>query len=186
MVVMGLIIKGPGKIEPNRQFYTFIENINDRNYDVMYYGNQVELPEELEARRLTQLSSDYIDAAPAGTHYVGKFIIINDPKGEVYLSAEHWKMLFKLYNENTNVIIAYIGTTQFQAMQTAGFDIDTYSIPDLSQCHGIVYGKSISYTAADNAELLPYAIEKELPMDQRYFYRLITNVGHTPGLYFGR
>lgn len=175
MVLLMLAVKGFGIGIPDQkqQFQRSVDYVNDQNYDVMYYGVAIDLPEGLNIRRISYLTDNVFDDQRYNmSQYSGKMLIINDPNGSLNITPDQWGLVHSLY-ENKDYIVVYLGTDQFSNMELAGFD----HINNTSAKSVIYSGNMIDTGFADSREYLPYRIEKELTDEQIPVYSAIAAIG---------
>lgn len=155
-----------------------VEKVNEYNYDIMYYGEDIKMPDGLKARRIETLSPHEFDPDDMTSSFTGKMLIINDPDGQIKIDDDTWKLIFKLYDEDDYTVI-YLGSSQFENMAEAGFVFDANDM----NFNSVLFMDSGSYKRegiADSSEYLPYIIEKDLDPMQLQFYRTISELAKVP------
>ena len=106
------------------------EYINSKNYDVMYFGEDLNAPQSFNARRIYSFSPDEFILAEDEGVKDGHIVIVNDPIGNLPLEKEDWNYMLgrmKYYD----YILIYLGTSELKDMQEAGLYFDV--IPDTTK-----------------------------------------------------
>ena len=92
------------------------EYINSKNYDVMYFGEDLNAPQSFNARRIYSFSPDEFILAEDEGVKDGHIVIVNDPSGNLPLEKEDWNYMLgrmKYYD----YILIYLGNAELKDMQ---------------------------------------------------------------------
>ena len=147
------------------------EYINSKTYDVMYFGEDLNAPQSLNARRIYSFSPDEFILAEDEGVKDGHIVIVNDPSGNLPLEKEDWNYMLgrmKYYD----YILIYLGTSELKDMQEAGLYFDV--IPDTTKSV-IFYNKGISkdFGFADDYTVIPEVVRQDLTSEQLPVYAMI-------------
>lgn len=147
------------------------EYVNSKNYDVMYFGADLNAPKSFKVRRIYSLASDsFITPEEEGVKN-GHMVIVNDPDGDLSIEKEDWIYLLDQMKYN-NYVVIYLGTEELKDIQEAGFYFNV--IPDSTKS-AIFYnrGKDKDIGFADDYTVIPEVIRKDLTPAQLPVYSMI-------------
>lgn len=178
VVVIAIFIKGIGGSVPlSRQdqwdyYNSYVERVNDRNYDIMFYKTVSNGPETLNARTINTLN------APSSPGCQGQILILNDINGSLYLSDDELATIADLI-ENHGWRVIYLGTSKFSQLVDAGI---ISSIPPEGTASMIVWYDSSNVRCtqtgiADDTVDLPQMVEQSLRPEQVPVYTLFMELG---------
>lgn len=147
------------------------EYINSKNFNVMYYGEELRGPQSFHVRHIYSFSQDEFRTAEDEGVHDGDLVIVNDPSGNLPLEKEDWSYLLtqmKYYD----YIIVYLGKAELKDIQEAGFYFEV--IPE-STSSVIFYdsGKSKDFGFADNYTVIPEVVRESLDPEQLPVYAMI-------------
>ncbi|MBO4651018.1 MAG: hypothetical protein J5653_07495 [Clostridiales bacterium] len=150
------------------------EYINGKNYDVMYFGEDLNAPQSFKVRRIYSLSPDEFILAEDEGVKDGHIVIINDPNGNLPLEKEDWNYMLgrmKYYD----YILIYLGSAELKDMQEAGLYFDV--IPDTTK--SVIFynrGASKDFGFADDYTIIPEVVREDLKPEQLPVYAMIMKI----------
>ncbi len=165
-------------------FNDYVEKVNDRNYDIMYYGSEMGLPVEANLRRIFNLEDYNIESEDSPKNHVGHIFILYDPNDEYFLTEDEAQIIADLY-ENKGFRIVAIGDGKIRMLENAGI-ID----PGTTEKYDSIMfwkdgpnGRKTAPGIADSRELVPREVKEEI--DPKYVpaYALMMELG-TKDLYW--
>lgn len=147
------------------------EYINSKNYDVMYFGEELNAPQSFKVRRIYSFSPDEFIAPEEDGPKDGHIVIVNDPNGNLPLEKEDWNYMLGRMKYYDYVII-YLGSAELKDMQEAGLYFDV--IPDTTKSV-IFYNQGISkdFGFADDYTVIPEVVRQDLTDEQLPVYAMI-------------
>lgn len=149
-----------------------IEYIKAENYDIMYYGEDLNGPKAFTPRHIYNFDYDSITGegeAPEG--HVGHVIILNDLNADLRIEKEDWFRLLTLLRYE-NYVIVYLGSDKLPEMQKEGFFFDVY--PETT--NSIVFwnsGREKEIGFADDPTVIPEVVREGLTQQQCTVYAMI-------------
>lgn len=135
-----------------------VERIKEKNYDIMYIGEDVNVVENLNARRIYGFQDEAIYGPAALAGCAGKLIIINDPEGNVPFTPDDYEKLAEL-REKENMIIVYIGTAKYAEFRN--HNVFSSSISEDIHSMAVISGKASFAGFADSREFVPTLYVKD-------------------------
>ena len=156
----------------------YAEKVNDRNYDIMYYGSEMGLPVNFKARRIFNFEDFSIESEDAPEGHVGHLLILFDPYDEYFLSDDQVAVISDLYETHGFRIIA-IGDGKIRMLENGGL----LEQGTAEKYDSVMFwkksdkGRSTAPGIADGNELVPYEVEQEI--DKKYVpaYQLLIELG---------
>ena len=145
------------------------ETINSRNLDVMYIGADLGAPSNFRARKVYNFNEESLETVDSPAGHVGHMIIINDPKGDLFISDDQWATLSEL-RANYGYYIVYFGNAKFEKMKEVGL---ISSIPSSTVKSMIIWGNSSAPGFADDTALIPSKVLRSLSAEQVPVYAMI-------------
>lgn len=96
----------------------YVDKLNDRNVDIIFYQHDPNGPSNLKARRINALNDQglNLDLYQNCSHHV---LVLYDFDGSLNLSTSDIQYIFQLYN-NQNFRIVYLGTYKYPLLQEYG------------------------------------------------------------------
>ncbi len=150
--------------------------INAKNYDIMYYGDDLDAPESFKVRRVYTFGQEELIGNEENRKCNGKMLIINDVSGTCLLTVSQWEQISDLRDES-GFIIVYLGNAAFDSMRAAGLiganPISSNSIVFSKDRSGVSWSQS---GIADDDSFLPETVRSGLTNEQLPVYRLIMNL----------
>lgn len=148
--------------------------IASRNYDIMYYGEDLKGPSAFDARHIYDFEQNSLKAPDDRMDCVGTVIIVNDPHGDIPMTYEQWKILFSLMRYQDYIII-YLGSSQLETIQKTGFFFDVY--PENARS-AIFWNKGSQYEVgfADDSRIVPEVVREKLTLEQTPVYTMILKI----------
>ncbi|MBR3058080.1 MAG: hypothetical protein IKG93_08975 [Clostridiales bacterium] len=152
--------------------------INAKNYDIMYYGDDLDAPASFKVRRIYSFDQVEVVGNEENRNCNGKMLIINDVSGTCFLTASQWERISFL-RENDEFIVVYLGNSQFEAMSQVGL-----SGAELATSNSVLFATNkngVMWTQtgiADDDSFLPETVRSGLTKAQLPVYRLIMNLQH--------
>ncbi|MCR5059174.1 MAG: hypothetical protein K6A81_11230 [Clostridiales bacterium] len=189
LILFVLLAKIFGTKEDRRErawnyFNDYVEKVNDRNYDIMYYGSEMGLPVEAKFRRIFNFEDYTIESEDSPKNHVGHILILYDPNDEYFLTEEQAQVIADLY-ENRGFRIVAIGDGKIRMLENAGvFDTGTADkYNSVMTWRNGANGSKSAPGIADSNELVPREVEEEI--DPKYVpaYALVMELG-TKDLYW--
>jgi hypothetical protein len=178
VVVIAIFIKGIGGSVPLSSqdqwdyYNSYVERVNDRNYDIMFYKTVSNGPDTLNARTINSLN------APSSPGCLGQILILNDINGYLFLSDDELATIEDLI-ENHGVRVIYLGTSKFSQLVEAGI---ISSLPPEGTASVMVWYDSSNIRCtqngiADDTSILPQMVEQSLRPEQVPIYTLFITLG---------
>ena len=159
-------------------FNDYVQKVNDRNYDIMYYGSEMGLPVEAKFRRIFNFEDYTIESEDSPKNHVGHIIILYDPNDEYFLTEEQAQVVADLY-ENQGFRVVAVGDGKIRMLENAGI-VDTGTADKYDSFmtwRDGANGKKTAPGIADSNELVPREVEEEI--DPKYVpaYALVMELG---------
>ena len=145
------------------------ETINSRNLDVMYIGADLGAPSNFRARKIYNFNAESLETPDSPAGHVGHMIIINDPKGDLFIADDQWSMLSEL-KANYGYYVVYFGNAKFEKMKEVGL---IPSIPSSTVKSVITWGNTCAPGFADDSALIPSKVLRSLSAEQVPVYAMI-------------
>lgn len=149
-----------------------VEVINSMDIDMMVFGRdmQGEGMKNLTYRRIYDFTVEALDIGNYPEFYT-RMIVINDVTEELFISDEQWAEIKRLVYEDDFYLVV-LGPGKFEQMKEAGIIPD---LPSSSAKSTIVWkgGAASMPGFADNPELVPYYVEKDLSEEDVPAYTMI-------------
>ncbi len=180
ILVVGNFFKNSKSREDKDQSYVgnYAQKVNDRNYDIMYFGGDLGLPENFRARKIFNFEDYSIESSDAPAGHIGHIIILYDPADEYYLTAEQAEQLRNLYETRSFRIIA-VGSGKIRVLETVGLcsagSADRYT--SLMLWKDASGDPSIQAGIADHKELVPVSVEQQIDAKCIPAYSMLIELG---------
>lgn len=160
--------------EESKKVTEAIEYIQSRHYDIMFYGESLKGPSAFTARHVYDLEDELMDPPSVDESCQGRMLIIADQLGNVPLTQDQWKTVFKLMTEEKYVIV-YLGSAQLETIQKTGFFFKTYptSTRSVILWNG---GADCEFGFADNEKMVPEVVLANLSEEQKPIYTMIMKI----------
>ena len=186
MLILFKVMGSPGDSRTRawNYFNGYVDKVNERNYDIMYYGSEMGLPVEAKFRRIFNFEDYTIESEDSPKNHVGHILILFDPRDEYFLTEEEAQVIADLY-ENRGFRIVAIGDGKIRMLENAGvFDTGTADkYNSVMTGRDGANGTKSAPGIADSNELIPREVEEEI--DPKYVpaYALVMELG-TKDLYW--
>ena len=145
------------------------ETINSRNLDVMYIGADLGAPSNFRARKIYNFNAESLETPDSPAGHVGHMIIINDPKGDLFIADDQWAALSEL-KASYGYYVVYFGNAKFEKMKEVGL---IPSIPSTTVKSVITWGNTCAPGFADDTALIPSKVLRSLSAEQVPVYAMI-------------
>ena len=183
LLVLLIIVNFGGSKESQRdRGWKYVKNyaqqITDRNYDIICFGDDLGLPQEFRVRQVLDLNEYSIESDAAPNNHVGHIIILYDPNDTHFLTEDQVQYLKGGYESGDFRIIA-VGAGKIRMLENAGLcssgTADTTSSIMLWKNHS---GATNSYPGiAGDRSLIPQSIEAEIDPKSIPAYSLMMELG---------
>ncbi|MBR4819839.1 MAG: hypothetical protein IKX04_00195 [Clostridiales bacterium] len=186
MLILFKVMGSPGDSRTRawNYFNGYVDKVNERNYDIMYYGSEMGLPVEAKFRRIFNFEDYTIESEDSPKNHVGHILILYDPNDEYFLTEEQAQVIADLC-ENRGFRIVAIGAGKIRMLENAGIiEAGTAEKYDsIMTWKRDAKGKMTAPGIADSNELVPREVEEEI--DPKYVpaYALVMELG-TKELYW--
>jgi hypothetical protein len=156
----------------------YAQKVTDRNYDIMYYGGDLGLPENFRVRKIFNFEDYTLEGQDAPKGHGGHMIIIYDPNDEYYLTPEQAQVLKDLY-DNENYRIAAVGKGKIRVLESVGLCKEGTA----EKVNSTMVWKTNSGIGteaagiADSKELIPYSVEQDTDPQYIQAYALMMELG---------
>ena len=145
------------------------ETINSRNLDVMYIGADLGAPSNFRARKIYNFNAESLETPDSPAGHTGHMIIINDPKGDLFIADDQWAALSEL-KASYGYYVVYFGNAKFEKMKEVGL---IPSIPSTTVKSVITWGNTCAPGFADDSALIPSKVLRSLSAEQVPVYAMI-------------
>ena len=150
--------------------------VNDKNFDIMCYGDELGAPDNLIVRQIYGFQHDTVFGIAARPGCSGHMIIINDQHGTVNIDSTQLKDLASRVKED-GVVLVYLGDAKLSTFNQAdigpgaGNPLNPSEIKSFIVCD---HGRTRYAGVADDTLYLPgIQIEQNLTEEQIPVYSLI-------------
>ena len=176
LLIIAVSIIGGGKdkngVKENhiKRMQEACDKLNDRNVDIMVFGDDFMPPANLKYRRVYGLDDSSLDyGRNRSASY--RMLVINDPKGELNIPEDNWALIAEKMKAN-NFYLVILSPNKFGIMQAFGI---ISSPPTHGTKSMIIWnsGRNREPGFADNPELVPYYVEEDLQPEQIPGYTMI-------------
>lgn len=151
-----------------------IDYIDSRNYDIMFYGESLPGPSTFVARHVFNLQEEFMYPPEEYASCAGKVLIINDPKGELAMTQDQLRIVFRMMTED-NYVVVYLGSALLEPMQKMGFFFKSYA-PSTRSVILWNSGADYEFGFADQANIVPEVVRQGLTDEQKSIYTMIMKI----------
>ncbi|MBP5492894.1 MAG: hypothetical protein J6Y08_08625 [Clostridiales bacterium] len=148
-----------------------VETLNNKQYDIMYYGADIEAPQSLRARKIVDFETASLAGPEDNPEHVGHILILNDLAGDLPMTDEQWTKVQNLMRYDGYILI-YFGSDKLPLMQEKGFFFDVYS----RNTRSIIFwdnGRQCEPGFADNPFIIPEVVRQQSDETQLKIYAAI-------------
>ena len=188
LILLIIVNLGGSKESQKERGWKYVKNyaqqVTDRNYDIVYYGDDLGLPQEFRARKVLDINEYSIESDAAPANHEGHIIILYDPNDTCFMTDEQIQYLKDGY-ENGHYRIIAVGRGKIRLLEDAGL----CSIGTSDKANSVLVWKNTSggtSTApgiADDRSLIPHSIEEDIDPGSIPAYCLMMDLG-TKELYW--
>ena len=162
---------------------TAAEHINNRDFDIMFYGDELGAPDNLIVRRIYGFQHDTVFGVAARPNCTGHMIIINDQHGTVNIDPTQLNDLVARVKED-RVVLVYLGDAKLDMFDRVDIGPGSYAThnPDGGEVKSFIVcgGGHTKYTGvADDDQYLPGQLRQYLAEEQIPVYSMIMNLDKT-------
>ena len=160
--------------EQSQKVTDAIDYIKGKQYDVMFYGEDLNGPKAFTPRHIYNFEYESINGEGDLPEHFGHVIIINDLSGKAPIDKEIWDKLHDLLIRE-NYVIIYLGSTQLPKMQKSGFFFDVYPEGTKSVAFWN-FGRDMEIGFADDPSIVPEVVREPLTPEQCSVYAMIMKI----------